>query len=121
MWLAAGGVIGVVGVDLLMAFLRFCDTFLFAGGRHFSSVVTTIFLAAASLSSNLTCVTRHVGAALDMVEILGLHLFLISLPVVEVVEVGNNDRHRKRDRQHAGNGTQGPYYFSPHTYWPAAE
>ena len=38
--------------------------------------------------------------------------------MIEVVEVGNNDRHRERDRQHAGNGTQGPYYFSPHTYWP---
>ena len=55
---------------------------------------------------------------MDMVEILRLHFFLISLSVVEVVEVGNNDRHRKRDRQHTGNGTQGPYYFSPHTYWP---
>ena len=53
-----------------------------------------------------------------MVEILWLHLFLVCLPVIEVVEVGNNDRHRERDRQHAGNGTQGPYYFSPHTYWP---
>ena len=38
--------------------------------------------------------------------------------MIEVVEVGNNDRDRKRDRQHTGNGTQGPYYFSPHTYWP---
>jgi len=54
---------------------------------------------------------------MDMVEILRLHFFLISLSVVEVVEVGNNDRHRKRDRQHTGNGTQGPYHFSPHTYW----
>jgi hypothetical protein len=39
--------------------------------------------------------------------------------VIEVVEVGNNDRDRKSDGQHTGNGTQGPYYFSPHTYWPA--
>ena len=62
--------------------------------------------------------TRHVWTTLDMVEILWLHLFLVCLPVIEVVEVGNNDRHRERDRQHAGNGTQGPYYFSPHTYWP---
>ena len=38
--------------------------------------------------------------------------------MIEVVEVGNNDRNRKCDGQHAGNGTQGPYYFSPHTYWP---
>ncbi len=60
----------------------------------------------------------HVGAALDMVEILRLHLLLVSLPVVEVVEVGNNDRDREGDGQHAGNGTQGPYYFSPHTDWP---
>jgi hypothetical protein len=52
-----------------------------------------------------------------MVEILRLHLFLVCLPVIEVVEVGNNDRHRERDRQHAGNDTQGPHYFSPHTYW----
>ena len=53
-----------------------------------------------------------------MVEILRLHLFLVSLPMIEVVEVGNNDRHRECDGQHTGNGTQGPYYFSPHTYWP---
>ena len=53
-----------------------------------------------------------------MVEILRLHLFLVSLPVIEVVEVGNNDRHRQRNGQHTDNGTQGPYYFSPHTYWP---
>ncbi len=41
--------------------------------------------------------------------------------MIEIVEVGNNDRHRQGDRQHAGNGTQGPYYFSPHTYWPIRE
>ncbi len=62
--------------------------------------------------------SRHIWTTLDMVEILWLHLFLVCLPVIEVVEVGNNDRHRERNRQHAGNGTQGPYYFSPHTYWP---
>ncbi len=62
--------------------------------------------------------SRPVGAALDVVEILRLHLFLVCLPVVEVVEVGNNDRHRQGDRQHAGNGTQGPYYLSPHTNRP---
>lgn len=63
--------------------------------------------------------TGQVGTALHMIEILRLHLFLVSLPVIEVVEVGNNDRDRKSDGQHTGNGTQGPYYFSPHTYWPA--
>jgi len=38
--------------------------------------------------------------------------------VIEVIEVGNNDRNRKGNGQHTGNGTQGPYYFSPHTYRP---
>ena len=61
---------------------------------------------------------RHVRTALDMVEILRLHFLLVSLSVVEVVEVGNNDRDRESDRQHAGNGTQGAYYLPPHTYWP---
>ena len=63
---------------------------------------------------------RHVGTALDVVEILRLHLLLVCLSVVEVVEVGNNDWDWQGDRQHTGNGTQGPHYFSPHTYWPVS-
>ena len=53
-----------------------------------------------------------------MVEILWLHLLLVCFPVVKVVEVGNNDGHRKSNGQHPGNGTQRPYYFSPHTNRP---
>lgn len=47
---------------------------------------------------------RQVGAAGDVVEVLRLHLFLISLAMVEIVEVGDDDGHGQRDRKHAGNG-----------------
>jgi hypothetical protein len=56
-----------------------------------------------------------------MIKILRLHLLLICFPVVKVVEVGYNDRHRKSDREHPGNGTQGPYYFPPDTNRPEQE
>jgi len=49
-----------------------------------------------------------------MIQILGLHLFLISFSVVEIVEVGNNDRDRQSQGQYTGNGTKGPNYFAPH-------
>ena len=54
-----------------------------------------------------------------MIKILRLHLLLVCFSVVKVVEVGNNDRHWESDREHPGNGTQGPHYFPPDTDRPA--
>ena len=54
-----------------------------------------------------------------MIKILRLHLLLVCFAVVKVVEVGYNDRHRKSDSEHPGNGTQGPYYFPPDANRPA--
>lgn len=53
-----------------------------------------------------------------MVEILRLHFFLVSLSVIKVVEVGNNDWNGQGDCQHTSNGTQGAYYLSPHANRP---
>ena len=46
------------------------------------------------------------GAALDVVEVLRLHLLLVGLPVVEVVEVGDNDWDGERDGEDARYRTQ---------------
>ena len=54
-----------------------------------------------------------------MIKILRLHLLLVCFSVVKVVEVGNNDRHWESDREHPGNGTQGPDYLPPDTDRPA--
>ena len=62
--------------------------------------------------------SREVGTALDMIEILGLHLLLIGLPVIEIVEVAHNNGNWQSNCQNPGNGTQGPNYFSPHTNRP---
>lgn len=42
----------------------------------------------------------QIRAAGDMIEVLRLHLLLVRLAVVEVVEVGHDDRHRQRDGEH---------------------
>ena len=60
----------------------------------------------------------QVGAALNVVKVLGLHLLLVRLAVVKVVEVGHNDGDGEGNGQHPGNGTQGPYYLPPHTHRP---
>lgn len=41
-----------------------------------------------------------------MVEVLRLHLLLVSLTVIEIVEVGDDNWHRQRDGQHTGDGAQ---------------
>ena len=85
----------------------------------YSTIRRSIFVFFDPVAAALTIVTRHIRAALYMVEILRLHFLLVCFPVVEVVEVGYNDRNRQGYSQHTGNGTQGPYYLSPHTYGPA--
>ncbi|KAF3855053.1 hypothetical protein F7725_023108 [Dissostichus mawsoni] len=42
-------------------------------------------------------------------------LFSLGLPVVEVVEVGHNDRHWERNCQHSGDGTQRSYYLASYS------
>ena len=70
---------------------------------------------------SLTYSARQVGAAGDVVEVARLHLLLVGLAVVEVVEVGHDDRHRKRYGQHAGDGAQRADNFTPDANRPAAE
>lgn len=53
-----------------------------------------------------------------MVEVLTLHLLLIRLAMVEVVEVADDDRYRKCNREHTGNRTQRPDDLTPHTDRP---
>ena len=65
--------------------------------------------------------TRKVWTALNVIEILRLHLFLVGFPVVKIVEVAHNDGHRQSDCQNPGNGTQGPNDFPPHTHGPRLE
>lgn len=56
---------------------------------------------------------RQVRAAGDVVEVLRLHFLLVGLTVVEVIEVGHDDRNRQCDGEHTGNGAQGSDDFSP--------
>ena len=53
-----------------------------------------------------------------MVEVLTLHLLLVCLPVVEVVEVGHDDRDRQGDREHARNRAERTHDLPPHTHRP---
>lgn len=44
--------------------------------------------------------TGQIRAAGDVIEVLRLHLLLVRLAMVEVVEVGHDDRHWQRDGEH---------------------
>lgn len=52
-----------------------------------------------------------------MVEVLRLHVFLVSLSVIEVVEVGHDDGHGQGDRQHTGDRAQRTDNLPPHAHW----
>jgi len=53
-----------------------------------------------------------------VVEVLRLHLLLVRLPVVEVVEVGDDDRHWESDGQHTGNRAQRAHDLAPDSHGP---
>lgn len=53
-----------------------------------------------------------------MVEVLALHLLLVGLTVVEVVEVGHDDRDGQGNGEHTGDGAQGTHDLAPHTHGP---
>lgn len=55
-----------------------------------------------------------------MIEVLGLHLFLVSLTVIKVVEVGDDDGHGQSDRQHTSDRAQRPHDFPPDSHRPEA-
>lgn len=79
----------------------------------------TAGLAQRALFHVLAQRSGQVWAARHMVEILRLHLLLVRFTVVEVVEVGDYDGHRKRDGQHTGDRTQRTNYLAPDTNRPA--
>lgn len=58
------------------------------------------------------------GAALDVVEVLRLHLLLVGLPVVEVVEVGDDDGDGEGDGEDARYRAQGTYDLAPNPHRP---
>ena len=74
-----------------------------------------------SLETSLTHSARQVGTAGDVVEVARLHLLLVRLTVVEVVEVGHDDGHRKRYGQHASNSAQRADNLAPDADRSAAE
>ena len=53
-----------------------------------------------------------------MVEVLTLHLLLIGLPVVEVVEVGDDDGDGQGDGEHTRDRAQGAHDLAPHAHRP---
>lgn len=65
--------------------------------------------------------TRKIRAAGHVIEVLRLHLFLVSLTMIEVVEVGDNDRHRQGDRQHTSDRAQRAHDLPPDSHGPEAE
>lgn len=62
---------------------------------------------------------REVGAARHMVEVLRLHVLLVSLTMVEVVEVGDYDGHRKSNREHTSDSAQRADNLPPDSDGPA--
>lgn len=63
----------------------------------------------------------QVRAAGHVVEVLRLHLLLVGLPVVEVVEVGDDDGNGKSDGEDARDRAQGTHYLAPHSHRPAGQ
>lgn len=63
----------------------------------------------------LTQCTWKIGTACNVVKVLTLHLLLIRFEMIKVVEIAHDNRHRKRDGQHASDGAQWPNYFAPYT------
>lgn len=65
--------------------------------------------------------TREIRAAGHVIEVLRLHLLLVSLTMIEVVEVGDDDGNGQGDRQHAGDRAQGAHDLPPDSDRPEAE
>lgn len=61
---------------------------------------------------------RQIWAAGDVVKVLRLHFFLISFPMVEVVEVGYDDRYWQRNSEHTSNCAKRPDDFPPYSNGP---
>ena len=53
-----------------------------------------------------------------MIEILWLHLLLVSFTMIKVIKVWDDDRHWQSNRQDTSNGTQGTYNLTPYTHRP---
>lgn len=60
----------------------------------------------------------QVRATGHVVEVLRLHFLLIGLPMVEVIEVGDDYRNWKGDGEDTRNCAEGPHYLAPHSYRP---
>lgn len=56
-----------------------------------------------------------------MIEVLRLHLFLVSLTVIEVVEVGDDDGDRQGDRQDTSDRAEGAHDLPPDSHGPEAQ
>lgn len=65
--------------------------------------------------------TREIRAAGHVIEVLRLHFFLVSLTMIEVVEVGDDDRDRQGDRQHTGDRAQRAHDLPPDSDGPEAK
>lgn len=56
-----------------------------------------------------------------MIEVLRLHLFLVSLTMIEVIEVGDDDGDGQGNRQHTGDRAQGAHDLPPYAHGPEAD
>ena len=65
--------------------------------------------------------TGEIRAAGHVIEVLRLHLLLVSLTVIEVVEVGDDDGYGQGDRQHAGDRAQRAHDLPPDADRPEAD
>lgn len=63
----------------------------------------------------------QVRAAGHVVEILRLHLLLVGLPMIEVIEIGDNNRNRKGDGEDTRDRTQGTHYLAPNSHRPGGK
>ena len=51
-----------------------------------------------------------------MIKVATLHLLLVRLEMVEVVKVGHDHGHWKRDGQDTSDGAQHAHNLAPHSY-----
>lgn len=60
----------------------------------------------------------QIGAACDVVEVLGLHLFLVGLSVIEVIKVRYDDGNWQSDREDTSDCTKRADDFTPNSDRP---
>lgn len=77
-----------------------------------------VFFIIPPMQIRLAHAARKQRAAGHVVEVLRLHLLLVSLPVVEVVEVGHDDGHRQSDGQHTSDRAQRTHDLAPNADGP---